>query len=99
MATLNPHLRDFWTTKARNKVLYGGRASSKTYDAAGFAVFLAQKYKIRFLCTRQFQNRIAESVYTVIKTRIEHFGLTKDFTITNNRIVHNITGSEIIFGI
>ncbi|HEE4467329.1 TPA: PBSX family phage terminase large subunit, partial [Klebsiella pneumoniae] len=28
--TLNPVLRSFWTTQARNKVLYGGRSSSKS---------------------------------------------------------------------
>lgn len=28
-ATLNPALRPFWTTRARNKILFGGRASSK----------------------------------------------------------------------
>ncbi|EJD1357995.1 PBSX family phage terminase large subunit, partial [Salmonella enterica] len=37
--TLNPALRNFWTTQARNKVLYGGRSSSKSWDAAGFAIF------------------------------------------------------------
>lgn len=97
MATLNPVLKDFWKTKARIKVLYGGRASSKTYDAAGFAIFLAQKFKMKFLCTRQFQNRITESVYTVLKTRIEEFGLSKEFNITNNRIINTKTGSEFIF--
>jgi len=97
MATLNPVLKDFWKTKARIKVLYGGRASSKTYDAAGFAIFLAQKFKMKFLCTRQFQNRITESVYTVLKTRIEEFGLSKEFSITNNRIINTKTGSEFIF--
>ncbi|MDI3225777.1 PBSX family phage terminase large subunit, partial [Klebsiella michiganensis] len=35
--TLNPTLRNFWTTQARNKVLFGGRSSSKSWDAAGFA--------------------------------------------------------------
>lgn len=97
MPTLNPILKDFWKTKARNKVLYGGRSSSKTWDTAGFAIFLAQKYKVKFLCTRQFQNKITESVYTVLKTQIDRFGLNDQFTITNNRIIHNMTGSEFVF--
>jgi len=95
--TLNPNLKDFWKTKARTKVLYGGRSSSKTWDTAGFAVFLSQKYKMKFLCTRQFQNRITESVYTVLKQQIERFGLSQEFEITNNRIYHKTTGSEFIF--
>lgn len=49
------------------------------------------------MCTRQFQNRIEESVYTTLKIQIERFGLSDEFTILNNKITHNITGSEFIF--
>jgi phage terminase large subunit len=95
--TLNPALRDFWLTPARNRVLYGGRDSSKSWDAAGFAIFLAQQCKVRFLCTRQFQNKIAESVYTLLKIQIERFGLRDQFKITDNSILHLATGSEFLF--
>lgn len=95
--TLNPCLRDFWLTPARNRVLYGGRSSSKSWDAAGFAIYLAANFKVRFLCTRQFQNKIEESVYTLLKIQIERFGLAAEFTVTNNKITHNRTGSEFIF--
>jgi len=97
MASLNPALRDFWKTKARNKILYGGRASSKSHDAAGMAVFLAQYTKLKFLCVRQFQNRIADSVYTLIKIKIEAFGLQDEFKILDNSITHKRTGSEFLF--
>lgn len=96
-ATLNPALKDFWLAPARNRVLYGGRSSSKSWDAAGFAIFLAQHVKVRFLCTRQFQNKIEESVYTLLKIQIERFGLQAQFEITNNRIRHRVTGAEFIF--
>lgn len=95
--TLNPVLRDFWTAPARNRVLKGGRSSSKSWDAAGFAIFLASNFKVRFLCTRQFQNKIEESVYTLLKIQIERFGLQAQFEILNNKIVHRTTGSEFIF--
>lgn len=95
--TLNPALKSFWLGKARNRILYGGRASSKSWDAAGIAVFLAQAYKVRFLCCRQFQNKISESVYTLLKLQIERFGLTNEFRITENSILHKRTGSEFLF--
>ena len=95
--TLNPALRDFWTTPARGRVLYGGRSSSKSWDAAGFAVFLASTLTVRFLCCRQFQNKIAESVYTLLKIQIERFGLIDEFEITDRSITHKNTGSEFIF--
>jgi phage terminase large subunit len=94
---LNPVLREFWMTPARNRVLYGGRSSSKSWDAAGFAIFLAQSMKLKFLCTRQFQNRIEDSVYTLLKIQIERFGLRSKFRILDNKIICTATGSEFVF--
>lgn len=102
--TLNPALADFWTAKTnesgesiRNRILYGGRASSKSWDAAGFAIWLACNFKIKVLCARQFQNKIEESVYSLLKMQIERFGLQRQFQILDNKIRHKRTGSEFIF--
>lgn len=102
--TLNPVLQDFWLARQnerqepiRNRVLYGGRASSKSWDAAGFAIYLACNLKIRVLCARQFQNKIEESVYSLLKLQIERFGLQSQFRILDNKIVHKRTGSEFLF--
>jgi phage terminase large subunit len=95
--SLNPALRDFWKTRARNKVLYGGRASSKSWDAAGFAVCLASNYRTKFLCVRQIQNKITDSVYSLLKIQIERFGLSDQFEILKNTIIHKRTGSEFLF--
>ena len=68
MSMLNPALNGFYETKGiRNFVLHGGRASSKTYHTAGFCIYLAMNYRIKFLCVRQFQNRISDSVKSVIE--------------------------------
>ncbi|WP_367347569.1 PBSX family phage terminase large subunit [Sphingobium yanoikuyae] len=102
--TLNEALEGFWLAAdnekrepIRNRVLYGGRASSKSWDAAGFAIYLACNTKIRVLCARQFQNKIEESVYTLLKQTIERFGLRHQFDILDNKIRHKITGSEFVF--
>ncbi|SMP36872.1 phage terminase large subunit [Shimia sagamensis] len=52
---------------------------------------------MRFLCARQFQNKIAESVYTLLKIQIARFGLEDDFEITRDSIRHKRTGSEFLF--
>lgn len=96
-STLNPNLKGFFETPSRNKVLYGGRASSKSWHAAGFAIFLTQRYKLRILCTRQFQNKIAESVYTLLKIQAERFGLLDQYRFLESSIIHKVTGSEFIF--
>jgi len=94
---LNPNLKTFWRTSADIKVLKGGRASSKTHDAAGMSVFLAANYTLKFLCLRAFQNRIEDSVYTLLIDKIESAGYTDDFHVTNNQITHKKTGSSFHF--
>jgi phage terminase large subunit len=96
-AQLNPALKGFWLAKARNRVLYGGRASTKSWDAAGFATYLADNYKLRILCVRQFQNKIEESVYTLLKNQIDRFQLTPRFRILDNKIINRKTASEFLF--
>lgn len=97
MASLNPNLKQFWKTKADVKVLKGGRASSKTWDCAGFAIYLASKYTVKFLCMRQFQNKIKESVYAILKIQIERFGLKDEFEVLASEIRHKVTGSSFHF--
>ncbi len=96
-ATLNPALKGFWLAKARNRVLIGGRMSSKSWDAAGFATYLADNYRLRILCVRQFQNRIEESVYALMKVQIERFGLNHRFDIQQNKIYNIATNTEFMF--
>jgi phage terminase large subunit len=102
--TLNPVLRSFWEAShnekgepIRNRVLYGGRSSSKSWDAAGFAIFLAQAFKVKFLCARQFQNKVEESVYSLLVATIDRYGLRGEFKILESKIIHRHTGSEFIF--
>jgi phage terminase large subunit len=97
VATLNPCLESFWSERARNRVLVGGRASSKSWDAAGFATFLTGEYKLRVLCVRQIQNRISESVYALLKIQIDRFGQSDRFDVQANKIYHRVTGSEFMF--
>jgi phage terminase large subunit len=97
MATLNKALKEFWYTPARNRILYGGRASSKSWDAAGVAIARAQYTKTSFLCTRQFQCRITDSVYSLLKIQIERFELQSKFRILDNKIICTTTGSTFIF--
>lgn len=97
MYQMNPHLREFWRTRKPYKLLKGGRFSSKTQDAGGMAAFLARNYSLKFLCIRQFQNRISDSVYTVLVEKIEAAGWAQEFDIGVSSIKHKVTGSEFLF--
>lgn len=97
MYQLNPNLKSFWRTRKPYKLLKGGRFSSKTQDAGGMAAFLARNYSVRFMCLRQFQNRITDSVYTVVKQKIDEAGWRDEFDIGVSTIKHRETGSEFLF--
>jgi phage terminase large subunit len=104
MATLNPNLRPFWETrflddgeKVIGRVLHGGRMSSKSHDAAGMAIARSNHHEERFLCTRMFQNRIADSVYALLKDKIEYFGLQNNFKVFADAIEHKYNGSLFRF--
>jgi len=95
---LNPNLKDFWKSKGRYKVLFGGRASSKTYDTCLFLLIFTNQVKVRVLSTRQIQAKISDSVYTVLKSIIynnNHFKTR--FRVYENKIVNIYTKSEFIF--
>lgn len=105
MATLNPNLASFWFKdgipkpenfiKVRNRVLYGGRASSKSWEFAGMAAGIAAQYKTKFLCVRRYQNKIKDSVYTLISNQIGNFGFP-GFNVRAVDILHE-NGSEFVF--
>jgi len=102
--TLNPALKPFWMAKkaldglpVRNRILYGGRSSSKSWDAAGFLIFLSCNYRLRICCARQFQARVEESIYTLLKIQIDRFGLSSQFRILDKSIINRVTGSEFVF--
>lgn len=95
---LNPNLRGFFETPGiRNYVLHGGRASSKTMHTAGFCVYLAANYRVKFLCVRRFQARIQDSVKSVIEHQIYAAGLQDEFDITDSEIRHKHTGATFSF--
>ena len=102
--SLNPKLKSFWMTRTlpdgtpvTMRTLHGGRASSKSHDAAGMAIARANHHKEVFLCTRMYQNKIEDSVYTLLVDKISYFGLRNNFKITANSIEHVSNGSAFKF--
>lgn len=102
--TLNPNLKEFWKTRVlpdgtpvSMRTLHGGRMSSKSHDAAGMAIARANHHKEIFLCTRMYQNKIEDSVYTLLKDKIIYFGLQDNFNVYSNSIEHKTNGSMFKF--
>lgn len=82
---------------ARYKVLYGGRGGGKTEGIAIALILFARSKRLRIACFREFQNKIKESVHSVIKQKIIDLGLEHEFKITDTGIECITTGSEFLF--
>ena len=73
----------------------GGRGSSKTQSFGRIILYLTSIKKLRVVCGRETQATISESVYTLLTDLIKEYSL--DYNITQAKITHNKTGSEITF--
>ena len=88
--------KPLWKNAKRRNYIYGGRGSGKSHDVAEYCLFRAYQSKIKVLCTRELQNSIADSVYSLLKNKITDMKLDFFFTVYKDRIVGN-NRSEFIF--
>lgn len=87
----------FLMDPARYKILYGGRGGAKSWNIARCLIAIAHTRKVLILCTREFQNSIADSVIRLLETQIDLMGLRPWFDVQNVTIISKLTGSEFIF--
>lgn len=80
----------------RYVVIEGGRNSGKSQNVAISKLIKGRKSKMRFLCTREVQKTIKDSVHKLLRDKIAEYHFD-DYKITNESIVNLITGSEFIF--
>lgn len=91
-----PYYEEFFLPR-RYKGLFGGRGSGKSHCFAGHVTIRAATEEgFRAVCVREVQRSIADSVKQLIEDKIEAFGLSGFFKITEFDIIGR-NGSKIIF--
>lgn len=80
----------------RYLILYGGRASAKSWGVAEALIRKTAKSPVRVLCTREFQNSIRDSSHKLLSDTIGRLGLTPYFTVTREAIT-SLSGAEFLF--
>lgn len=81
----------------RYRSAYGGRGGAKSRSFARALIGQAITEKHLILCTREYQNSIADSVHRVLVGQIEDLKLSRWFDVTDRYISCKLTGSEFIF--
>ena len=84
-------------TKARRKIAKGGRGSAKSESFGQLAIEQTHTARHRFLCCRELQTSIKESVHQTLKDIIYQKQLDKHYRITDTSIRSIRTGSEFLF--
>ena len=90
-----PAFQYLWTI-TRFLVAYGGRASAKSWSIARVLIVLAHEQPLRILCTREIQGSIKESAYRLLCDQIHMLGLSAEFDIQADSIIHK-NGSRFFF--
>lgn len=96
MSALNPIFRPF-IGPSRYKAAYGGRGSSKSWSIARLLIEIARRGKYRFLCARELQNSISDSVIRLLDDTIIREGYQAEFEVQRASVRHLATGSEFMF--
>ena len=77
-------------------VLDGGRGSGKSWSVARHFVIESAWRSLRYLCTREMQNSIRDSVHRLLADQIHMLGLQHLFEIQRDGI-YSRAGSEFLF--
>jgi phage terminase large subunit len=81
---------------ARRHILYGGRASGKSWSVARVLLVQAFERPLRVLCCREFQSSVRESALRLLADQVQLLGLSDHFTVRADSIIGR-NGSEFIF--
>jgi phage terminase large subunit len=81
---------------SRYKVLHGGRGSAKSWSVARALLILGIQKPLRILCTREFQNSLADSVHRLLADQVELLQLSGFYTVGKSAIL-GANGTEFRF--
>lgn len=81
------------------KIVYGGRGSGKSWGVGDYLIVssLNEQEGGTYLCAREYQTSIADSVYPLLVDKIHNYNLNKYFTINKNEIISKPSGIRFAF--
>lgn len=78
-------------------LLHGGRGGGKTEELASKSIITTFEDPHHWLCTREIQNSIEDSVKATIEEWIDKMGVRRYFASTKTEIVNRVTGAKYLF--
>lgn len=84
----------FLYEKHRYKVIHGGRGKGASWGMADALLIQGTQRPLRWLCTRETQESIEESVHALLSARISHLGLSSYYEIQQKKIISRTFTAE-----
>ncbi len=81
-----------------NKVIWGGRDGIKSWTVAQTLLIIAAQGKLRWLCGRETQQSIDESVHQLLEEQIRRLHLDEYFRVERKRIVGTVLQTTGMYG-
>ncbi len=82
-----PKCKDLGYIPWRYRVLWGGRSGAKDWSKASVAIERGVRKSTRFLCTREVQDSIKESIHQLLSDTISRLGYNDYYRVLKNEIV------------
>lgn len=92
-------IKDIFDGKADYRGAYGGRGAAKTIGFANMAILDIMRPSVRpwvFLCGRELQKSLKDSVFSVVKSQIEVLGVQEAFDV-GKEFIRCKNGNEFLF--
>lgn len=80
------------------KIIWGGRDGMKSWGMARALLIMGAQHKIRWLCARETQQSIAESVHQLLEEQITAMGLSGCYRVEKSRIIGTIEHGKGMYG-
>lgn len=80
----------------RYTILYGGRGGAKSWGVARSYLIRGAETKRRFLCTREVQKSIKDSVHKLLADQIQAMGLGAFYEVQRD-VIKGRNGTEFLF--
>lgn len=80
----------------RYKTFYGGRGGAKSWGVARYLLIAGAEKPLRFLCTREVQKSIKDSVHKLLSDQIQAMGLGAFYEVQQT-VIKGKNGTEFLF--
>lgn len=85
-----------FTRPARHKVAHGGRGGGKSHTIAKLLLIEGVRRPLRWLCTREIQKSIKDSVHKLLADQVRELGLSRFYDVQATTI-RGANGTEFLF--